>query len=81
MPIGMVVFGDKTYTDLHGTLSVTPFFTLTFFNRAAWNNPSVWRPLAHILNLSHGRGETDKKNLSTKCQDERKCLAVAFKDL
>ena len=24
MPLGLIVFGDKTHTDLHGSLSVTP---------------------------------------------------------
>jgi hypothetical protein len=34
MPFGMVVFVDKSHTDLHGSLSCTPTtFTATFFNR------------------------------------------------
>jgi hypothetical protein len=33
MPVGLTVFGDKSHTDLHGTLSPTPIiFTLTLFN-------------------------------------------------
>ncbi len=36
MPVGLIVFGDKTHTDLHGALSLTPIiFTLTLFNHAA----------------------------------------------
>lgn len=36
MPFGMIVFGDKSHTDQHGTLSLTPVtFTATFFNHAA----------------------------------------------
>ena len=36
MPVSLIVFGDKTYTDLHGALSVTPvIFTLTLFNTAS----------------------------------------------
>jgi hypothetical protein len=36
MPVGLIVFGDKSHTDLHGALSLTPIiFTLTLFNRAA----------------------------------------------
>ncbi len=32
MPIASIVFGDKSHTDLHGTLSLTPIiFTLTLF--------------------------------------------------
>jgi hypothetical protein len=33
MPVGLIVFGDKSHTDLYGTLSLTPIiFTLTLFN-------------------------------------------------
>jgi len=33
MPVGLIVFGDKSHTNLHGTLSLTPIiFTLTLFN-------------------------------------------------
>ncbi len=36
MPVGLIVFGDKSHTDLHGALSLTPIiFTLTLFNCAA----------------------------------------------
>ena len=36
MPIALVVFGDKSHTDLHGSLSLTPIiFTLSLFNRNA----------------------------------------------
>ncbi len=39
MPVGLIVFGDKSHTNLHGTLSLTPIiFTLTLFNRTARNN-------------------------------------------
>jgi len=41
MPIALIVFGDKSHTDLHGTLSLslTPLiFTLTCFNRVVRNN-------------------------------------------
>ena len=82
MPIALIVFGDKTATDLHGDLSVTPIiFTLTFFNRAARNNPAFWRPLAYVPNLQHGKGKSDKTPSSTKVQDEHRCLDAAFKSL
>ncbi len=33
MPVVLIVFGDNSHTDLHGTLSLTPIiFTLTLFN-------------------------------------------------
>jgi hypothetical protein len=39
MPVGLIVFGDKSHTDLHGALPPTPIiFTLTLFDRAAQND-------------------------------------------
>ncbi len=36
MSVGLIVFGDKSHTDLHRALSLTPIiFTLTLFNQAA----------------------------------------------
>jgi hypothetical protein len=33
MPVRLIVFGDKSHTNLHGTLPLTPIiFTLTLFN-------------------------------------------------
>ena len=82
MPISLIIFGDKTYTDLHGSLSVTPIiFTLSLFNSSSRNNPSFWRPLAYIPNLSHGRAKSDKTQPQVKVQDEHKCLALAFRSL
>jgi len=41
MPVALVIFLDKTHTDLHGALSLTPvLFTLTLFNHASWMNPN-----------------------------------------
>ena len=67
MPLSLVVFGDKTHTDLHGSLSLTPvIFTLSCFNRKARNNPNVWRPIAYIPNLSQRRGKSSKVGPSVK---------------
>jgi hypothetical protein len=39
MPVGLIIFGDKSHTDLHGALTLTPIiFTLTMFNHASRNN-------------------------------------------
>ncbi len=39
MPVGLIVFGEKSHTDLHGALSLTPIiFTLTLVDRAARND-------------------------------------------
>jgi len=80
MPFGMIIFGDKSHTDLHGSLSVTPItFTATFFNRKARNNPAFWKPMAYLPNLAYGKGHG--LTPTEKLQDEHNCLAYALKSL
>jgi hypothetical protein len=56
MPVGLILFGDKSHTDLHGVLTLTPIiFTLTVFNRASRNTTNFWRLLDYIPNLSYGK--------------------------
>ena len=82
MPVALVLFVDKTHTDLHGALSLTPIiFTLTLFNRASRNNPKFWRPLGYIPNLSYGKGTSDKTATRDKIQDEHDCLSLVFNSL
>jgi hypothetical protein len=81
MPFGMVIFGDKSHTDLHGSLSVTPnTFTATFFNRTVRNNPNCWRPMAYLPNLAHGKASSGKTRHKVQ-DDKHNCLALAFKSL
>ncbi len=52
MPVGLIVFGDKSHTDLHGALLLTPFiFTLTLFDHAAQHDSKFWRPIGQLPNL------------------------------
>jgi len=82
MPVALIVFGDKSHTDLHGALSITPvIFTLTMFNRTFQNNSIAWRPLAYIPNLSYGKNKADKTKTAFKIQDKHTCLSVAFKSI
>ena len=82
MLVALVLFVDKTHTDLHGALSLTPIiFTLTLFNRASRNNPKFWRPLGYIPNLSYGKGTSDKTTTRDKIQDEHDCLSLVFNSL
>jgi hypothetical protein len=61
MPVGLILFGDKSHTDLHGALSLTPIiFTLTLFNRAEQNDSKFWRPIGYIPNLRYERGTSNK---------------------
>ncbi len=52
MPVGLIVFGNKSHSDLHRALLLTPtIFTLPFFNHAAQHDLKFWRPMVYILNL------------------------------
>jgi hypothetical protein len=82
MPVGLIVFGDKSHTDLHGALSLTPIiFTLTLFNRAAQNDLKFWRPIGYIPNLGYGRGTPNKNHTRDKIQVEHSCISFAFQSL
>jgi hypothetical protein len=82
MPVGFFVFGDKSHTDLHGALSLTPIiFTLTLFNRAARNDSKFWRQICYIPNLGYGRGTSNKTQIRDKIQDEHSCISFAFQSL
>ena len=83
MPVALVVFGDKSHFDLHGTLSTLPLtFTLSCFNLKSRNSSEFWRPLAFIPNLSYGA--TSSKNSAKpveSLQDEHECLKACFQEL
>ena len=52
-PIALVVFGDKSHLDMHGSLSTLPLiFTLSCFNQEARNKVEFWCPLAFLGALS-----------------------------
>jgi hypothetical protein len=82
MPVALIVFGDKSHTDLHGALLLTPIiFTMTLFNQLARNNTKFWRRIGYIPNLSHGKGTADRTSTRDKIQDEHTCLSCAFQSL
>ncbi len=82
MPVGLIVFGDKSHTNLHGTLSLTPIiFTLTLFNQTAGNNTGFWRPIGYIPNLSYGKETANHQSKSDKIQDKHTHLSCIFKSL
>ncbi len=67
MPVGLVIFGDKSHTALHGALSLTLIiFTLTMFNRTSRNNTNFWRPLGYTPNLGYGKNKADKTETGDK---------------
>jgi hypothetical protein len=82
MPVGLIVFGDKSHTDLHGALSLTPIvLTLTLFNCAAQNDSKFWKMFGYIPNLVYGRGTSNKTHTRDKIQDEHSGISFAFQSL
>ncbi len=82
MPVGLIVFGDKFHTDLHGALSLTPIiFTLTLINHAAQNDSKFWRPIGYIPNLGYRRGTSNKTHKRDKIQDKHSWISFAFQSL
>jgi hypothetical protein len=82
MPVALIVFRDKSHSDLHGTLSLTPIiFTLTLFNQSAHNNTRFWRPIGYIPNLSHEKGVSDRQVTKDKIQDEHTCISCILQSL
>ncbi len=82
MSVALIIFGDKSHTDLHSALALTPIiFTLMLFNRTSCNNDNFWRPLAYIPNLGYGKNKADKTATKDKVQNKHKCLSVAFESI
>ncbi len=84
MPIALVIFGDKSHLDLHGSLSTIPIiFTLTCFNQESRNKEEFWRSLAFFPNLSYGALSTKNSNKPSNqsYQDEHDCHHVVFSSL
>ncbi len=82
MPVALIVFGDKSHTDLHGTLSlISIIFTLTLFNQLARNNTRFWRPLGYIPNLSHAKGVADRQLTKDKIQNKHTCISCILLSL
>ena len=82
-PLAMVVFGDKSHFDKHGTLATTPLiFTLTCFNQEARKRVEFWRPLGYIPNLGYGKtkhtGEEDREKAIRNLEDEHACLKAVL---
>ncbi len=81
MPIALVIFSDKSYLDLHGSLSTLPIiFTLSCFNQVSRNKDQFWHLLAFLPNLSYGAltSKNSKKPSNQSYQGELDCLHVAF---
>ncbi len=82
VPAGLIVFGDKSHTDPHGAMALTPtIFILTLFNCASENDSNFWRPVGYISNIGYGRGSSNKTHARDKIQGEHSCISLDLQSL
>jgi hypothetical protein len=82
MPVRLIVFGDKSHTDLHGALALTPIiFALTMLNHASRVITNLWRHLGYIPILSYGMNKADRTMILNKIQDKHNHLSIVFRSL
>ena len=80
--MGLVLFYDKTHTDLFGSLAAAPLIAVpTFLNEECRNNEKFHSVLGYIPNLCHGKGKSDTQSSKDKLQDEHKCLRLVTDQL
>ena len=73
-PLGLVLFYDKTHTDLFGVLSCSPIIgTFTLFNEKCRNNTQFWETFGYIPNLNLDRNRATNTAIDN-LQDEHDCL-------
>ncbi len=81
----LVIFGDKSNLDLHGSLSTLPIiFTLSCFNQESRNKDKCWCPLAFLPNLSYVGAlstKNSKKPSHQGYQDKPDYLHAAFSSI
>jgi hypothetical protein len=71
--IPIIMFTDKTHTDMHGRLCLEPVqFTLGIFKRDVRNQPRAWRTLGYVTDLKY----TGKFKTKAKMQDYHLILGV-----
>ena len=75
LAMGLVLFYDKTHSDLFGSLAAAPLLAVpTFLNRECRADESFHSVLGYIPNLAHGKGKNDDESAKDKLQDEHNCL-------
>jgi hypothetical protein len=68
----LIIFGDKSHTDLHGALAVTPIIVLQC---------QILETTSLIPNLGYGKNKADKTYTKDKVQNEHECFSVAFQSI
>ena len=79
MPCPLILFYDKTFVDLHGSLACSPVIMWpTFFKQECRNKLKFARVLGYVPNLTLGKGGSSVQTSIQKVQDEHNCLKHIF---
>jgi len=82
MPFPMILFYDKTYVDIHGSLACSPIIMWpTFFNQQCRNMLKFTGVLGHVPNLSLGKSKSTRQKAKDKLQEEHDCLRPIFNQI
>ena len=74
----LLLFIDKTHTDLHGNLCLEPIsFTLGIFKRMIRNQPWAWRNMGYVINQALKK----YKNALDRASDYHAVLDIIFEPL
>ena len=75
----IIIFVDKTHSDVKGRLTQEPvMYTLGIFNQKTRNNPRAWRPLGLLPNF---KSVTQDRNSDRKQEDFHFVLSHVFQEL
>ena len=79
MPFPMILFYDKTYVDIHGSLACSPVIMWpTFFNQKCRNMLKFTQVLGYVPNMSLGKSKSDSQKSKDKVQEKHDCLRPVF---
>ena len=81
-PLPLALFYDKTYVDIHGSLSCSPAIAWPcYLNRTCRGQIKCARVLCYVPNLSYGKGKANRQKPVEKLNVEHACLRTVMEQL
>ena len=81
-PLALTTFYDKTYVDIHGSLSCAPLIAWpSNLNRKSRGQIKFARVLCYVPNLGHGKGSSSRETPLEKLNVEHACLRTVMSQL
>ena len=78
-PLALTTFYDKTYVDIHGSLSCAPFIAWPAnLNKKCRGQIRCARVLCYIPNLGYGKGKSSRQTSIAKLNVEHACLRTVM---